>query len=713
MGKGNMVLIALLFVWGLQQIAAQEWWSPYPIIYIHGLDSEDKAWHETISKLSSIHGTFLPNGTTNTGNVFNAMLNRYEEMTAMFGPDGIVGTTDDDVYTQRTALQPGSVFAVNFNNSWNNLPTAPTITFYQDYWALGSRESQSNEAAIIKQGYALKKCIEAVLKATRARKVILVGHSMGGLCIREYLQRRVGGVPRWWIDPNQADGHKVAKVVTYGTPHHGSNASEFVPIVRGDSGRSADNAQFGMIPFLPNTSSDAVRDLRYSYVTGTQKDGVYLYGGNESGLNTNVVFGWHNADVDCNGYENDIVEGISWELNGTMPLPMNISYTWITSNSGVAGAGDKVVDLERQSIMTADGRGYPVGLSDTLLTSRYHWNQTDDAASIARGLDEPRFVTLAYDIDSGRIYRGGISMQSGGTLEDYDTYRLLVPESDSQKRSLKIRIRDLSPTPRELYCAIVDFADKGVVMSDFADYHQSGTILTVSHEELSRRKGTVYLIVVGNATSAAIQSPYEMTYWYETPKNLPPELAVINDTSMKYGATLILPLNLKDESIQDLTFKLYSSDKRVVRDGDIIVKGTGTPRTLVISPTGTIRGVTTITVEVNDGEYSAKQQFRLNVDDATDVAENSVFRNQAIQLSVHPSVASTHVGIVLDVPAQLQTRVELIAHTGVTVAQLYNGVTLGEANLITLPLANLPSGLYWVRAVCGTVVIQTPLVIAR
>ncbi len=50
--------------------------------------------------------------------------------------------------------------------------------------------------------------IDAILAATGARKVALVGHSMGGLVARAYL-RRYGGA-------------KVHCLVTIGTPHHGS-----------------------------------------------------------------------------------------------------------------------------------------------------------------------------------------------------------------------------------------------------------------------------------------------------------------------------------------------------------------------------------------------------------------------------------------------------------------------------------------------------------
>jgi triacylglycerol esterase/lipase EstA (alpha/beta hydrolase family) len=50
--------------------------------------------------------------------------------------------------------------------------------------------------------------IDAVLTATAAQRVALVGHSMGGLVARAYL-RRYGA-------------QRIASVMTLGTPHHGS-----------------------------------------------------------------------------------------------------------------------------------------------------------------------------------------------------------------------------------------------------------------------------------------------------------------------------------------------------------------------------------------------------------------------------------------------------------------------------------------------------------
>jgi pimeloyl-ACP methyl ester carboxylesterase len=686
---------------------AQDSWSPYPIIYIHGLDSEDKAWHESIEKLSVIHGSFVPNSASNTGNVFNAMLNRYDDMTAMFGPNNVPGDIDDDVYTQTAALQPGSVFALNFNTGWND--QLASMIFYQDQWFLGSRESQSNEAAIVKQGYALKKCIEAVLRATGAKKVILVGHSMGGLCIREYLQRRVNGTPRWWVEPGLSDGHKVARVVTYGTPHWGSDASIFVPMAQNDSGQTSAKGSEAMIPLVPNTSSEAVRDLRYSYLVGSQMEGVYLFGGNEAGLNTSVLLsGWHNADVDCNGNDKDIVIGINNDLITTMP--MNIRYTWITAKPMAVTQGDGVVYLEDQRIMGDDGRPWPVGLADTLFTNRFHWDQTSDAASIARGLDEPEQMALAYDIEVGETYRGGISMQMDGVQTDNDCFRIPVQTADSQRRRLNVKIRDLNPTRRELSIALIDEARS--VFKESVDYHSQGTTLSIPYETLLKRQGEMYVVVSGVATSDGLQSPYELSSWYDLSSNRSPEIAAIRDTSMKQGTSLSIALQLEDESLASLAIKAHSSNKDVVRDADIVVNGAGASRTLQITPTGVERGVTTISVDASDSEYTTTRQFQLRVDDATGVANESE-QQHLLHLHIYPSIASTNAQLILEVDKEVQTNVELMTHTGELVTTLYSGLLRQGSHNFPVSLAQFSSGLYWVRVVSGRTTINSPIMVVK
>jgi len=57
--------------------------------------------------------------------------------------------------------------------------------------------------------------VQDLLRASGAARVILVGHSMGGLVARAWLQRQGGG--------------RAARIVTVGTPHHGTDLAVFGP----------------------------------------------------------------------------------------------------------------------------------------------------------------------------------------------------------------------------------------------------------------------------------------------------------------------------------------------------------------------------------------------------------------------------------------------------------------------------------------------------
>ena len=64
------------------------------------------------------------------------------------------------------------------------------------------------------------------MNLTNKDKVILFGHSMGGLCAREYLQNS----SNW-----QTDGsHHVAKLITRGTPHGGFAGSDIIADIIGE-----------------------------------------------------------------------------------------------------------------------------------------------------------------------------------------------------------------------------------------------------------------------------------------------------------------------------------------------------------------------------------------------------------------------------------------------------------------------------------------------
>ncbi len=388
---------------------------PYPILFVHGLASSADVWKESQEGLS----------------VFGRLRSRWGEA-QQFRVNLNADNNDEecslseDVRFGTESLSDGNLFAMDF-----------------DYDQAGS--PYSDESAIVKQGKALSRAISEVLMATGEEKVVLVGHSMGGLAIREYLQRRgPGGEPRWWVDSGLESGHRVARVVTVGTPHYGTN-TDFADIVSPFSKSEADTARTqGQVPAFP-FNSEAIRDLRRSYeYPSSEEQGRYLYGGRE-GWPVSSLTGWSNTDVNCDGTEDDVITGIN-EVGLSsleMPLPKDISYTWVTSDctggpnlvqqcSDAGPKGDGVVKLANQYLKTESGGSYPGGISDTLLISKYHTYETGDVTGILRGIDEPGRRDLAYSLPTDQpegTYIDGyftappIDTSGSFVFTDFDAYR--------------------------------------------------------------------------------------------------------------------------------------------------------------------------------------------------------------------------------------------------------------------------------------------------
>ncbi len=400
---GLMLLLALLLP---KVVVGQA--PPYPIIFVHGLNSDDGTWQTTINYLRDNFGWSDP--YFNDQGIFHALLNA-SDLSTHFGMD-----VRTQFPNERNDLYNGNVYAINFKNWWD--PATEDLKPRQNRFALTIDFSQSNESAIVKQGYALGQMIKKVLDATGKSKVILVGHSMGGLAAREYLQRiDANGKPKWWAFPDEAFGHRVAKLVTIGTPHAGSNMTEFGS------------------PAGINPRSEAARDLSYNYFAsgppnfGNNRDhGVYLFGGGESIIPPGSYF---NIDVDCDGSENSTVAGINSNSviradNPQMQLPGDVEYIWIVSDEGVLN-GDGAVRLDRQYL---DSKG------DTLLIHRLHSHETSNYRAILRGLDEPDDSQKAYVLTPGQPIHGFVDRPSGMTASDHDWFRFHVAQAGNFTLSL-------------------------------------------------------------------------------------------------------------------------------------------------------------------------------------------------------------------------------------------------------------------------------------
>jgi len=484
-----LYLILLLPILAWSQIPQ----SPYPILFVHGLTGSDETFLPTMQILQEAYYTDIDDIY-----VYDVILNADDDQGSALLWDDVRWSdwdyNNDDINVGRRTwaaenddMEDGwsdenaSIFAVNFKEE----RVRGAAGFFNDYF------DQSNGSAIYKQGYALRAAIAEIINFTQKDKVILVGHSMGGLAIREYLQRTVDGTPDsehlWWVESQDSlAGHHIARVVTTGTPHFGSNIVEVM------AGRE------NVRSIIPDLYSEAVRDLRYEFNSITSEmPGVYLFGGLESDIADYSTF--YNYDVNCDGDELDAIVGISQDstFNPQQPLPLNLEYTWITSNW--TGSGDGVVDLGRQWLHSGD-ISTPQYYADTLLVGLFHTYEGGDFRSILRGLDEPDSSDCAYElIPDGTNYFGFTTYQPGYQALDTDWYKFTASVDGFATINL------------ELYQPTTTWA------LEIIEASTGQSLLTTDHETSSLRDGltipvnlneTYFLYLTAEAYELSYQMPY-------------------------------------------------------------------------------------------------------------------------------------------------------------------------------------------------------------
>lgn len=302
---------------------------PYPIIFIHGLGNDDGPWINNLRFLQSYglnvdidNNRYSGDGGAGTGSRLDFCLNADNDKTRSYlNRKGGEGGKYGDVQEYANRIDSNNdVFVVNFG----------------DEICKGN-----NESAIVKQGFAVGLAVKKVLEITQANSVILVGHSMGGLAIREYITNRED-----WI--NKYGRHCVAHVVTIGTPHGGSDMTS--------------------VGIFPVEDSEAVRDLRTKYL-GTGNQCAYLFGGLESSYYMRpVLLAFDNVDVNCNGIINESIIGLN-----DRPLPDDITYICIIGNGvdeeKLKLQGDGVVTIKSQNLFTYQR---PSSLYNTITIKAIH-----------------------------------------------------------------------------------------------------------------------------------------------------------------------------------------------------------------------------------------------------------------------------------------------------------------------------------------------------
>ncbi len=351
----------------------------YPVVFIHGWTDNDKVW-DNITRLTEQRYGWRDGG----------------RLDYCLNPDHNQFTSDQYIlhFTDTTQLRGAEYYTINFDADRNGTPYTNT-----DLNPLNN--NQSNQSAVVKQGWALKDAIEKILQVSGAEKVILVGHSMGGIASREYIQNE---------DNWQKDGHHhVAKVLTLASPHGGTDISIL---------------NIGLFAGY-DEKSEAIRDLRFrNFFYG----GQYLEGGRESFFSL-----FYNNDVDVNGKIGDNIIGLNQKFT-----PQDIAYATIvgTGNNFPNFNGDGGVVAAR-----ADLNNYlkptPPSIpqrADRFDVAAFHSDIPKvNLIETIRGLDEPGILPLYYNLDLNGLTMGISTIQANNHTVlnkniDNDYYKINLDE---------------------------------------------------------------------------------------------------------------------------------------------------------------------------------------------------------------------------------------------------------------------------------------------
>ena len=396
--------------------------SPYPVILIHGLIGDWRTWdgfNDTLASFSWMDGDYLDFCLNDYGSTNQDLCKLNHEI-----KDHTVGQ-----------ISEGDLYIINFDCDRNECDTAVSA----------NNSVFSNQASIVVQGEAIGIAIDRILTANSGLgsfnpdKVILMGHSMGGLAAREYIENS----SHWRYDPNS---HRVAKLITTGTPHGGSNKSLGVVTDILDA----------MISFFSGASpltekSEAVRDLRTSYSNG--KPGAYLFGSppmeeDDADIH-NGGSPYKNVDINCDGDELDGVVG----LNTAPSIPGNLERTCIV------GTSDLTTTIPNSTIEGSDGlvdtaeaniNNYYNAYAEVFKINAEHLELTNEQKSLYtnfKALDEPEAFDYAYKIlPEGDSYGGYSTWQAPNhwinlpANIDIDSYYFIV----NQYSLIDIQVDDLN-----------------------------------------------------------------------------------------------------------------------------------------------------------------------------------------------------------------------------------------------------------------------------
>lgn len=342
-----------------------------PILLVHGLNSSAQVWQDSL--LLPFFESFYGWTVGAPGEcVYNFRLGR------------TATTASLTTYSELTSCpSTARVFRLNFE--------AASYPGFQD----------SNCASVFLQSKAIQIAIADIKSRLGVSKVLVMGHSMGGLAAANYIlgDGDNNGVPDFYR-------HDVAKIVTLGTPFGGSY-------------------QATLSGFLSCTfGSNAERDLRRA---GDNGPNPFLYGGNEDTLVNDY---WKDVNANCPAGSGACMQEAVPGLRGQV-FPPDVDTFWLVGNA--TGLGDCVVDADRQvHPVTREFKVIDAYHSAVTPCGNRPCSEPQAFRPIVEAMDEADVKSLAWPVTSGLDLTGFIThpgdteTQAIGTDHDWFAFPAML-----------------------------------------------------------------------------------------------------------------------------------------------------------------------------------------------------------------------------------------------------------------------------------------------
>ena len=186
----------------------------------------------------------------------------------------------------------------------------------------------------------------------------------------------------------------------------------------------------------------------------------------------------------------------------------------------------------------------------------------------------------------------------------------------------------------------------GTASRTYSTTNDAGNVTQTSVANLSA--GLAYFFALTAYDQDGLESDYSAELAYTVPvTNTPPTITGIADKTInedRFTAAISFTVGDAETAATSLMLSRSSSNTRLVPANNIVFGGSGTNRTVRVTPAANQSGSATITLSVSDGQLSASNSFVLTVNPVNDAPAISSVGNQVVQVNSTTGPLSFTVG---------------------------------------------------------------------